>query len=58
MSSDSTNHTGNRRDFLQKASLGGLSLGAFMNSPIEETLEYTTQKVIRDSAPTDLKITD
>ncbi|MEQ9442650.1 MAG: mandelate racemase/muconate lactonizing enzyme family protein [Cyclobacteriaceae bacterium] len=47
-----------RRDFLQKASLGGLSLGAFMNSPIEETLEYSTQKVNRYSAPTDLKITD
>ena len=58
MSSDSNNYTANRRDFLQKASLGGLSLGAFMNSPIEETLEYSTQKVNRNSAPTDLKITD
>ncbi|MEM8970166.1 MAG: mandelate racemase/muconate lactonizing enzyme family protein, partial [Bacteroidota bacterium] len=58
MNSEPKNHSGNRRDFLQKASLGGLSLGAFANSPIEETLEYTTQKVNRYSAPTDLKITD
>ena len=54
-SSDSQNP---RRDFLQKATLGGLSLGAFANSSIEETLEYSTQKVNRYSAPTDLKITD
>lgn len=49
---------GNRRDFLQKASLGGLSLGAFANSSIEETLEYSTQKVNKFSNPADLKITD
>ena len=35
-----------RRDFLQKASLGGLALGGlslsgFTNKPIEETLEYS-----------------
>ena len=50
--------TNPRRDFLQKATLGGLSLGAFANSSIDETLEYSTQKVNRYSAPTDLKITD
>nr|WKN36214.1 mandelate racemase/muconate lactonizing enzyme family protein [Tunicatimonas sp. TK19036] len=48
----------NRRDFLQKVSLGGLALGGFMNKPIEETLEYSTQKVNKFSAPSDLKITD
>ncbi len=48
----------NRREFLQKASLGGLALGSFMHSPIEETLEYSTQKVNKYSAPSDLKITD
>ncbi|MEM9674892.1 MAG: mandelate racemase/muconate lactonizing enzyme family protein [Bacteroidota bacterium] len=53
----------NRRDFLQKASLGGLALGGtslsgFINKPIEETLEYSTQKVNKNSSPTDLKITD
>lgn len=52
-----------RRDFLQKASLGGLALGGlslsgFTNKPIEETLEYSTQRVNRSSAPSDLKITD
>lgn len=48
-----------RRDFMQKASLGGLAVGsAFFCKPIEETLEYTTQKVARYSAPSDLKITD
>ncbi|MEM6841347.1 MAG: mandelate racemase/muconate lactonizing enzyme family protein [Bacteroidota bacterium] len=58
MSLEHKNDQSNRRDFLQKASLGGLSLGAFANSSIEETLEYSTQKVNRHSAPTDLKITD
>ncbi|WPP53724.1 mandelate racemase/muconate lactonizing enzyme family protein [Catalinimonas niigatensis] len=44
---------------MQKASLGGLAVGsAFFGKPIEETLEYTTQKVARYSAPSDLKITD
>lgn len=47
-----------RRDFMQKAALGGLSIGAFMNRSIEETLEFTTQRVNRYSAPSDLKITD
>lgn len=49
---------GNRRDFIQKASLGGLTLGGFINKPIEETLEYSTQKVNKFSKPADLKITD
>ena len=47
-----------RRDFLQKASLGGLAIGGFMHKPIEETLEFATQRVNRHSAPSDLKITD
>ena len=55
--------TNNRRDFLQKASSGGLALGGlalsgFMHKPIEETLEFSTQKVNRNSSPSDLKITD
>ncbi len=29
-----------------------------MNKPIEETMEYATQRVNRSSAPSDLKITD
>ena len=57
------NQSNNRRKFLQKAgasglALGGLSLSGFINKPIEETLEYSTQRVNRYSAPADLKITD
>lgn len=47
-----------RRDFLKKSTLGGLSLGALMHAPIEQTIDYSTQKVNRYSAPSDLKITD
>jgi L-alanine-DL-glutamate epimerase-like enolase superfamily enzyme len=48
-----------RRSFLKKSSLGGVALGsAFMFSPIEEMIAQTTQKVNRNSAPSDLKITD
>ena len=47
-----------RRSFLKKAAIGGLSLGAFSFAPIEKTLAYTTQKINRYSAPSDLKITD
>ncbi len=49
----------NRRDFLKKSALaGGLALGGFMFSPIEETLAHATSKVNRNSSPTELKITD
>lgn len=48
----------NRRDFLKKASLGGLSLGVMNFDSLEEEVEYTTQKVSRYSAPSDLEITD
>lgn len=48
----------NRRDFIKNVGLGGLALGTFINAPISETLEYSTQKVNRASAPSDLKITD
>lgn len=47
-----------RRNFLKQASLGGLALGAFMFSSIEETLAHTTSGINRYSAPSDLKITD
>jgi L-alanine-DL-glutamate epimerase-like enolase superfamily enzyme len=47
-----------RRSFLKKSALGGLSLSAFMNSSLEETMEHSTSKVNRKSAPSDLKITD
>lgn len=48
-----------RRSFLKKmGAMSGLSLGAFMFSPMEETLAHSTSKVNRFSAPSDLKITD
>lgn len=47
-----------RRDFMKKAGASGLMLGAFMFSPLEETLAHSTSKVNRNSAPSDLKITD
>ena len=50
--------TPGRRNFLKKAGLAGLSLGAFMGAPVTDTLAYTTQHVSRASSPSDLKITD
>jgi L-alanine-DL-glutamate epimerase-like enolase superfamily enzyme len=47
-----------RRSFLKKSALVGLSLSAFMNSSLEETMEHSTSKVNRKSSPSDLKITD
>jgi L-alanine-DL-glutamate epimerase-like enolase superfamily enzyme len=49
---------GDRRDFIKKAGASGLMLGAFMFSPMEETLAHSISKVNRNSAPSDLKITD
>ena len=53
-----TNGASSRRSFIQKAGFGGLALGAFINSPIEETLEHSMQKANKFSSPSDLKITD
>jgi len=48
-----------RRSFFKRSALGGVVLGsAFMFSPVEELLAQSTQKVNRNSAPSDLKITD
>ncbi len=47
-----------RRNFFHTAGLGGLALGSMLFSPIEETIEHSTSKVNRNSAPSDLKITD
>src|SRR5215210_958637 len=52
-------HEKSRRSFLKKSALGGIALGgAFMFSPIEELVAQSTQKVNRNSSPSDLKITD
>jgi L-alanine-DL-glutamate epimerase-like enolase superfamily enzyme len=48
-----------RRSFLKKSALGGLALGSsFMFTPIEDVVAQSTSKVNRNSAPSDLKITD
>ncbi len=43
---------------MSKLGLGGLSLAGMAFAPIEQQLEYTTQKVNRNSSPSDLRITD
>ncbi len=50
--------TDSRRNFLKKSTLGGISLGAFLTMPIEDTIAASTSKVSRASSPSDLKITD
>jgi hypothetical protein len=55
---EGNNNGHNRRDFIKNVGLGGLALGTFINAPITETLEHSTSKVNRASAPSDLKITD
>ena len=48
-----------RRSFFKKSALGGIALGgSFMFSPIEDVIAQSTSKVNRNSAPSDLKITD
>jgi L-alanine-DL-glutamate epimerase-like enolase superfamily enzyme len=48
----------NRRDFLKKTAIGGLSLAGMMGLSISDTLAETTSNVKRSSNPSDLKITD
>ena len=47
-----------RREFFKKSALGGMMLGGFMFSSVEDTIAQSTSKVNRNSAPSDLKITD
>jgi L-alanine-DL-glutamate epimerase-like enolase superfamily enzyme len=52
-------HENSRRSFFKKSALGGIALGgSFMFSPIEDVIAQSTSKVNRNSAPSDLKITD
>lgn len=57
-SPDMKNDEHSRRGFLKKAGMGGVMLGGFMFSSIEDTLAASTANVNRASAPSDLKITD
>ena len=47
-----------RRDFIQKAGLGGLALGYMLDDDPAKEVEYSTQKINKSSNPSDLKITD
>jgi L-alanine-DL-glutamate epimerase-like enolase superfamily enzyme len=47
-----------RRKFFKQVGAGGLMLGGFMFSPLEDTLAQATSNVNRNSAPSDLRITD
>ncbi|SFQ03763.1 mandelate racemase/muconate lactonizing enzyme family protein [Parafilimonas terrae] len=52
-------HENSRRSFFKKTAMSGIALGgAFMLSPVEDLVAQSTQKVNRNSAPSDLKITD
>ncbi|MFY0650705.1 MAG: mandelate racemase/muconate lactonizing enzyme family protein [Cyclobacteriaceae bacterium] len=47
-----------RRSFLGKIGLGGLSLAGLSLTSTSDVLAYATQKVNRNSSPSELKITD
>jgi hypothetical protein len=51
-------NSSSRRDFIQKAGLGGLALGFMFDGLVEKEIDFATQKVSRASKPSDLKITD
>jgi L-alanine-DL-glutamate epimerase-like enolase superfamily enzyme len=48
----------NRRSFLKKSALGGLSLSGLFFAGIEDTFAHSSSRVNRYSGPSDLKITD
>lgn len=47
----------NRRNFLKKSLVGGISIAGLMSLSIEDTIARTTSNVSRASGPSDLKIT-
>ncbi len=47
-----------RREFLKKTAVGGITLAGMMGMSIGDTVAQTTSKVGRNSSPSDLKITD
>src|SRR6218665_1345666 len=55
---DNPSTPNNRRNFLKKTALGGISLAAFMGLSFEDTVAQATSKVKRESKPSKLKITD
>ena len=55
---DSPTTKDNRRDFLKKTALGGMTFAGLMGASIEDTIAQTTSKVQKASSPSELKITD
>lgn len=55
---DSPSTKDNRRDFLKKTALGGITLTGLMGMSVEDTIAQTTSKVKKASSPSELKITD
>lgn len=55
---DSPSTKDNRRDFLKKTALGGITLTGLMGMTFEDTMAQTTSKVQKASNPSELKITD
>jgi hypothetical protein len=49
---------GDRRSFIKKTALGGISIAALKGLSIEDTLAGLTSAVQRNSNPSDLRITD
>jgi L-alanine-DL-glutamate epimerase-like enolase superfamily enzyme len=48
----------NRRNFLKKTALGGITLTSLIGLSFEDSIAQTTSKVQKASSPSDLKITD
>jgi len=55
---DSPDTHDNRRAFLKKTALGGMTLTGLMGLSYEDTIAQTTSKVKKASSPSELKITD
>jgi L-alanine-DL-glutamate epimerase-like enolase superfamily enzyme len=47
-----------RRNFLKKSVMGGITLTGLMSAPVGDVIAQTTSKVQRNSSPSDLRITD
>jgi L-alanine-DL-glutamate epimerase-like enolase superfamily enzyme len=55
---DNPETSNNRRSFLKKGALGGLTLTGLLGMSFEDTIARSTSKVSRFSSPSELKITD
>ncbi len=55
---DSPTTNDNRRSFLKKTALGGMTMTSLLGLSFEDSVAQTTSKVQKASSPSDLKITD